>query len=323
VLYVWHPPLTVGVSAWAIAKLKGVRFVYDVQDLWPESALASGLMKPGRLTRAMYRLADWIYARADRLLVVSSAAADHLRERGVDPGKIRVAKHWIDESMFDTAPTGRNVRAEFGLEGRFVVAFAGNLGLVQGLETVIDAAELLQGSNVTVLLIGDGSDRARLEQDVARRGVTNVIFAGRHPASAMPDFFRAADALLVHLRDSSVAAHAIPTKILAYLAAAKPIVCAMPGAAADLVAEADAGPVVPPGDPQALATAITKLAAMTPASREALGVNGQRYLSQHFRKDRVITEYEDILREVAAPAEPGGSLDEHRAESVGVRERPQ
>jgi colanic acid biosynthesis glycosyl transferase WcaI len=285
----------------------------------PESALASGLMRPGLLARLMDRLADWVYARADRLLVVSEAAARHVRDKGVEPAKIRVAKHWIDESVFEASPTGRNVRAELGLDGRFVVAFAGNLGLVQGLETVIDAAARLRDSNVTVLLIGDGSDRARLEADVARRGLDNVVFAGRHPASAMPDFFRAADALLVHLRSSSIAAHAIPTKILAYLAAAKPIVCAMPGAAADLVTAANAGPVVPPGDPEALARAITSLADMTPSDRDVLGANGRRYLATHFRREHVMTEYEDVLREVAAQADPAASRVAN--DSVGLRGR--
>jgi len=302
VIYVWHPPLTVGVTAWVVSKLKRARFVYDVQDLWPESAEASGLLRPGRLVSLMHRLADWVYARADRLLVVSAEAARYLEERGVDRTKVRVARHWIDDTAFELPPGSADVRAQLGLEGRFVVLFAGNLGLVQGLETVIDAAERLRGSNVTIVLVGDGVDRERLERDAQRRGLTNVVFAGRHSASAMPDFYRAADALLVHLRPSVIAGLAIPTKVLAYLAAGKPIVCAVPGATADLIREAGAGPVAPPGDPDALATAIRELHEITPAERLALGESGRRYLAARFQRQEVIGEYEQELFELASSA---------------------
>ena len=304
ILYVWHPPLTVGVSAWAIARLKRVPFVYDVQDLWPEGALASGLLRPGRLVDALHRLADWVYARANRLLVVSEAAAASLRARGVPADRLTVVKHWIDESGFTAGAANRDVRAELGLQTRFVVMFAGNLGLVQGLDTLIEAAGRLRDSNVTIVFVGDGADRSRLETEAARQGLTNVMFAGRHPAESMPAFFAAADAMVVHLRPSEIADHAIPAKTLAYMAAGKPIVCAMSGAAADLVSRAGAGPTVGPGDPRALADAILELAAKEPSERQALGESGRRYLAEHFGRERVIGEYEAILREVEAGAHP-------------------
>jgi colanic acid biosynthesis glycosyl transferase WcaI len=301
VLYVWHPPLTVGVTAWAISRLKRIPFVYDVQDLWPESALASGLLKRGWLVGFLYRLADWVYSRADRILVVSATTATYLRKRGVDPRKILVARHWIDESLFTMGEEARrNVRRELSLDDRFIVMFAGNLGLLQGLDTLIEAASHLRGSRVTLVLVGDGADRDRIEQETERLELSNVIFAGQHPASAMPDFYRAADALVVHLRPSAIAAHAIPTKILAYLAAGKPIICAMSGAAAELVDDARAGILVAPGDAAALAEAIRMLAATPAAERNIMGANGRRYLLDHFAKDQIIDEYERFLRETIA-----------------------
>jgi glycosyltransferase involved in cell wall biosynthesis len=301
VIYVWHPPLTVGVSAWILSRLKRVPFVYDVQDLWPESALASGLMKPGFLVDALYRLARWVYRRAPRILVVSDGAAEHLRRAGVDPSKVTVASHWVDTSDFER-PSNRDVRAEFGWADKFVVMFAGNLGMVQGLETVIDSGAVLQRSapRVLLVLVGDGAARPGLEQLVADRGLSNVVFAGRHPAPEMPAFFGAADALLVHLRRSEIADHAIPTKILSYMAAARPIVCGTGGAAADLVAAAGAGIVTPPGDPMALATAIQRLASLPAPEREQLGRRGRAYLHRHFDKRHVIDGYERVLLETAA-----------------------
>ena len=305
VIYVWHPPLTVGVSAWIISKLKRAPFVYDVQDLWPESALASGLMRPGRLVALLYGLARWVYRRAPRLLVVSEEAAAHIRDMGADARKITVAPHWIDTTDFERPPT-RDVRAEFGWRDKFVVMFAGNLGMVQGLETVVEAARLLSTSapQVQVVLVGDGADRARLESLVAGHRLSNVTFAGRHPASDMPAFFAAADTLLVHLRKSEIADHAIPTKILAYMAAGRPVLCGAGGASASLIRAADCGIVTPPGDAAALARGITVLAAATPAERTRLGGNARAHLSEHFDKQRIIDRYEKILVDLAGAGRP-------------------
>jgi colanic acid biosynthesis glycosyl transferase WcaI len=299
VMYVWHPPLTVGVSAWIISKLKRVRFVYDVQDLWPESAVASGLLRPGRLVDVLDRMADWVYARASHILVVSDAAAESLRRRGVDRQKISVAPHWVDTAPF-ARPSSRDVRSEFGWQGKVLLMFAGNLGMVQGLETIIEAAALLrERQDVVFALVGDGSDRPRLEAMAAGRQLTNVFFAGRHPADEMPDFLRAADALVVHLRRSEIAEHAIPTKILSYFAAGRPIVCATAGVSADLVRSANAGLICPPGDAPALATAVLELVRMPAESREHFGNNGRAYLHRHFEKETVIDGYERMLDTLA------------------------
>lgn len=313
VIYVWHPPLTVGVSAWVISKLKRVPFVYDVQDLWPESALASGLMRPGKLVNVLYRLADWVYRRAPSILVVSSAAAAYLRSRGVDPAKIAVANHWVDTTAFREETT-RDVREEYGWTGKFVVMFAGNLGMVQGLETVVEAASRMgEQTDILFVLVGDGSDRARLESLARERGVTNVRFVGRHAPADMPAFMRAADVLLVHLRPSEIADHAVPTKILSYFAAGRPVVCATGGAAADLVRAAAAGVIARPGDPSDVAGAIGHIASLAPDIREQLGRNGQAYLDLNFDKATVIDGYERAL--LAAAGRPGaaGTSAEGRA----------
>ena len=298
VLYVWHPPLTVGVSAWIISKLKRIPYVYDVQDLWPESALASGLMKSGLVVNVLHRLADWVYDVAPRILVVSRAAAEALYHRGVQPAKVSVANHWVDTSAFQLA-SARDVRSEFGWQGRFVVMFTGNLGMVQGLETVIESALLLrENTQIHFVLVGDGADESRLRALAAERSLKNVQFVGRHPASAMPDFMRAADTLLVHLRPSEIADHAIPTKILSYMAAKRPILCASGGSSAELISEAEAGLIVEPGNPPALAAAVTRLASLASEERRKMGDSGHRYLAIHFEKTRVIDFYERTLIEM-------------------------
>jgi glycosyltransferase involved in cell wall biosynthesis len=253
-----------------------------------------------------------VYAVAPRIFVVSRAAAQSICDRGIDPAKVFVAQHWVDASAFQRASL-RNVRAEFGWEGRFVVMFTGNLGMVQGLETVIESAALLtESANIHFVFVGDGSDDSRLRGLAAAQGLKNVQFVGRHPASAMPDFMRASDALLVHLRASSVADTAIPTKILSYMAAARPILCATGGASAELIADAEAGLIVDPGNAAALAAAVVRLASMDADEREKMGDSGHRYLTSNLQKSHVIDFYERSLIE---------TIDNAQASPVSARQR--
>lgn len=304
VIYVWHPPLTVGLAAVAIARLKRAGFVYDVQDIWPESAVLSGLLTPGPLVRFMSWLERAVYRQADHILVVTEGARENLLAKGVPPEKVSVGRHWIDDRLI--VPAGeaarRTARAAHGWDDRFVLLFAGNLGLVQGLDTIVDtAAALPPASNALLALVGDGTDRQRLQQQVARRGLGHrVQFLDRRPMDAMPALFAGADALLVHLRRSELSRLVIPTKTLAYLAAGRPIVMAMEGAAADLVAEAEAGLVLPSEDAPRLVEAIERLRTLPEDERCAMGERARAYLSSRFAHDVVIPQYEAVLRRVAA-----------------------
>lgn len=303
VMYVWHPPLTVGVAAWIISIIRGTPFVYDVQDIWPESAVLSGLMKDGIMVRLMSILERFVYRRAAHILVVTDGARQNLIGKGICPEKITVMPHWVDESLFDKSAEQRRdaVRLELGWQSRFAVLFAGNLGLVQGLDSVIRSATLLPSSSDALFaLVGDGSDRERLMAITKELGMCErVRFIDRQPMSRMPELMAAADALLVHLRRSELSRYVIPTKTLAYLAAGRPIIMAIEGAAADLISEAGAGMVVAPDEPEALAAAVISLSEMSDSARAAFGERGRAYLHANLAKERVITRYEDLLRRVA------------------------
>ena len=307
VIYVWHPPLSVGVAAAIIARLRGIGFVYDVQDIWPESAVLSGLLKPGWLVWFMGWLERVVYRFADHLLVVTDGARENLLKKGVPPEKVSVGKHWIDEQLFVSGTGGARAitRAAHRWSDRFVLLFAGNIGLVQGLDTVIEAAAALPpASNVVIAIVGDGTDRHRLQERVRALGLSDrVQFLARRPMSEMPPLFDAADALLVHLRKSELSRLVIPTKTLAYLAAGRPIVMAMEGAAADIVTAAGAGISLPSEDPAALVDAIERLRGLPAAERQAMGARARAYLAAHFSKEVVIPEYEAVLRTVAATRE--------------------
>jgi len=300
VIYVWHPPLTIGIAAWLIARWRRAPFVYDVQDIWPEIAVLSGLLTPNsRTVRLLSWLERFVYQQADHLLVVANGARDNLIAKGVPPSKVTVMPHWVDESLFEqTDPQAREkIRAQRGWGERFVVLFAGNIGLLQGLETVVSAAtQLPPRGNILIVLVGDGTDKARLQQLCTESSLHDRLqFIERQPMEQMPGFMAAADMLLVHLKRSEIARYVIPTKTLAYLAAGQPILMAMEGVAADLVKSAGAGIVVAPEDPAELAKAMQELSEMSLSERMAIGQRGQTHLRQHLSKAKVITQYEAML----------------------------
>jgi colanic acid biosynthesis glycosyl transferase WcaI len=303
VMYVWHPPLTVGLAAWLISRMRGIPFVYDVQDIWPESAVLAGMLRDGWMTRAMARLERFIYGRAAHVLVVTPGARENLIAKGVPPEKVSVMHHWIDEAIFTTVPDEEReaLRERHGWSGFFVVLFAGNMGLVQGLDSVIRAAAHLEPADrILVSFVGDGTDKKNLQRLARELGVERrVQFIDRQPMSEMPRYMTAADALLVHLRRTQLSQYIIPTKTLAYLAAGRPIVMATDGAAADLVTEAGAGVVLPAEEPEQLADVLRRLAAMTEAERDEYGRSGKEFLRRTMTKNRVVPQYEEILRRAA------------------------
>lgn len=305
VIYVWHPPLTIGVAAWIIARIRRVPFVYDVQDIWPEILILSGMLKRGWFSNQLTLLENFVYRKANRIFVVTEGARENLIEKGVEPQKVMVMPHWLDENLYkietvDDAKVSL-LRQELQFGGKFVVMFAGNFGLVQGLDTVINAANILRfEDNILIVFVGDGVDKERLVNLVDSNGLNHrVKFIGRQPIEEMPVFMAASDALLVHLKKSKISEYVIPTKTMAYLAAGKPIIMATEGASANIIQNADAGLVVEPDNPSALAGAIKQLEFMSKEKRLAIGRAGRGYFLSNYSKVIVMQQYEDILKEVA------------------------
>jgi glycosyltransferase involved in cell wall biosynthesis len=299
VIYVWHPPLTVGVAAWIVACLRRVPFVYDVQDIWPESAILSGVLKKGLLTKLLERIEKFVYRRASQILVVTEGARENLITKGTPPDKVSVMPHWINENMFEVVEDASvlQLRQRMNFDQRFIVMFAGNLGLIQSLDTVIYAADILrQNKNILIVFVGDGVDRVRLQNLTNSLNLQQqVLFIDRQPMEKMPAFMAASDILLVHLKRSELSRYIIPTKIISYLVAGKPILMAAEGAAADLINQAEAGIITEPENPQALAEAICKLAGCSDEERLKMGQHGRQYFHSHFSKEIVIPLYESIL----------------------------
>jgi glycosyltransferase involved in cell wall biosynthesis len=299
VIYVWHPPLTIGFAAWIISVLTRTPFVYDVQDIWPESVVIAGFVKNPIFIKLLSMLEKFVYKRAKKIFVVTNGARQNLIGKGVPQNKVSVMPHWTDEEIFGSADKDevKKVRKEYGFEDRFVVMFAGNLGKVQGLDTIISAADILRGKKeILITFVGEGSDEHRLKDLVKTQELEDhVLFIERQPIEKILTFLVAADVLLVHLKSSPLADFVIPSKTTAYLAAGKPIIMATGGAAADLVQEIGAGEIIDSDDPEILADTIRDLSHTDPSKLIEMGQKGRNYFLSDLSKEKVIPLYENEL----------------------------
>jgi len=299
VIYAYHPPLTVGMSAALIRMFRRVPVVYDIQDMWPDTLRATGMFSNERALRLVSRVCDWVYRRSDQIVVLSPGFKRLLVERGVPASKIEVIYNWCAEEMVCTgevvAPAG------FPDASRFRLLFAGNIGKAQALDAVVEAAAILkqQAPDVALVCLGGGVDAPRLIALVNERELSNVTFLPGVPMAEVGPYLASADALLVHLKKDPLFTITIPSKTQAYMAAGKPILMAVEGDAAQLIREADCGVVAEPENAQSLVDACMALAALSAQEREQMGARAasfyQRELSlkvgagrfgEHFRRLR-------------------------------------
>lgn len=294
VAYVYHPPATVVLPAEVLRLVRGVPYVYDVQDLWPDTLRATGMVNGSRPLAIVARVMKSTYRRAARLVVLSEGFKAALVARKVPAGKVDVIPNWADEDQIDVRPGADRPDSS----GSFRVSFAGTMGAAQALDTVLDAAALLKDTEPSVrfTLIGDGIDAARIRDLVASRTLTNVEVLPRRPLAEIGAVLTASDALLVHLRDDPLFSITIPSKTQAYLMAGRPILMGVRGDAARMVEDANAGIAFAPEDPGALAAAIRQLLAMSPAARGAMGASGRDYYSRHLSLAEGARRFADVLR---------------------------
>ena len=302
VAYVHHPPATIGLPAAWIRALRGVPFVYEVQDLWPDTLAATGMMGNPRLLAMIGRAMARTYRRAARIVVISEGFRRRLVERGVPEAKIDVLMNWAEEGRLVVSERDPALARELGIDAPFLVMFAGTMGLAQALDPVLDAAGLVAARNPDVVfaLVGGGVEVERLRARVEAEGIANVRFVGRQPMERMGAILPLADALLVHLRDDPLFAITVPSKTQAYLSAGVPIVMAVRGDAADLVERAGAGMLAEPENPESIAAAVLHLAGRSTEDRAEMGARGREFYRSELSLSVGADRYVEILRRAMA-----------------------
>jgi len=303
---VWgtSPPLMQGATAWAVARLRRAAFVFEVRDLWPEFAIAIGVLRNRLLIRLSLWLEGFLYRRADALVVNSPGFMDHVQRRGAS--RVHLVPNGVDVEMFHPAEQGQAFRQALRLEGRFVVLYAGAHGISNDLGIVLDAAALLRSHpEIAIVLLGDGKEKPELMARAAAEGLGNVHFVAPLPKREMADALAAADACLAILKPLAAYRTTYPNKVFDYMAAGRPTILAIDGVIRQVVEEAGAGVFVPPGDGGALAEAILRLAKEGEACRR-MGLAARRAVEKAFDRRQLAAQLLQAMEDAQA-IRPGGS----------------
>ncbi len=295
---VWgtSPPIFQGITAWLLARLKRVPFLFEVRDLWPSFAIAVGVLKNPTLIKMSLWLEGFLYRHADLVVVNSPGYVAHVRGRGAR--RVELVPNGADPQMFDPADPGAGFRSANCLENKFVVLYAGAHGMSNDLGVALAAAKILQDapvpSDVMVVFLGDGKEKPALQKQAAGMGLSNVIFLSPVPKDEMAAALAGADACLAILKPIEEYKTTYPNKVFDYMAAGRPVVLAIDGVIRDVVEAAGCGLFAQPGDPAALAQAIRQLAADRAASRR-MGLAGRAYLERHFGRSEMAEKLAGIM----------------------------
>lgn len=291
----------IGLPGVGLSTLRGVPLVHEVQDLWPEWGKASSLGIRGWLYSLLERQERLVYRSAWAVVTITESFKSILIQKGVPAQKIAVIPNWANEATFRPVAYDMDLARQEGFNGYFNVAYVGNIGAAQALGVVLGAAELLRSmAHVRFVIIGDGMERAALEQQARQRGLDNVRFLGPRPQSQASGYMALADVLFLHLKSDPVYAITIPSKTYGYLASAKPVLAAAEGELAGLINTLQAGVVCPPEDPAALAEAVRRLADMPAAQRAALGQAGYRAMTTDYARSTLARRYAELFESVGA-----------------------
>lgn len=303
IVYLYDPPPTNGLASMILKTFRGTPVVHDIADMWPETVIESGMVRNEHTKKIMsFLIGAWcrfLYRQAKVVTVLSPGFKRLLVDRGVPPDKVRVIYNWADEATFHPSEPDSVLKKALGLEGHFNIVYAGNLGVYQGIETVIRAAALINGhQNIQVVVVGIGPKQEELKILASELGATNVLFLGRRQYEEMPKINSLADVLLIHLKDHSFLHATIPGKTQVSLASGRPILMAVKGDAAEIVRSAGAGLICNPDNPSEMAKAMVEMSEMSKEDLEKMGASGRDYYLKNLSLDVAFKSLDDVFQTV-------------------------
>lgn len=298
VFYVQSPPLFVGIAALGMSRLKRAPFVFNVSDLWPQSAVELGALRNGFAIRLAEMLERHIYRRAARITVATPGILETLAKRGVPRSKLVLLTNGVDTTAFRPASPEGTLAQQLGLDGHRIFLYAGTHGLSQGLDVVLEAAKLTHDPDVLFVMVGEGADKDALVEKAREQRIGNVRFLPNQPKSTMPSLLNLAYASIIPLRRLDLFKAALPSKMFESMAVGKPLIAALWGEGAELVQSAGCGLVVEPEDPRAMHDAVEALVA-DPSRAHAMGERGREYVVRHHDRRQIAALLNQVLGEAS------------------------
>ena len=312
------PPIFQAVSAWFVAWMRRKPFLLEVRDLWPEFGVSMGVLKNPVVIALARWLEMFLYARATHILVNSPAYKEYMIGKGVPESKVTYIPYGTDVDMFNPSVDGSSIRAELGVDDKFVVLYAGALGQANDIDTILRAAERLshrahrdfekssensvvsvaekidEADRIRFVLFGDGKERTRLQSEAERMKLSNVIFAGVRPKRDMPQVVASADVCLAILQDIPMFRTTYPNKVFDYMAAGRATVLVIDGITRGLIEDSYGGAYVQPGDDKQLAETILDLSKNVDIVKQ-MGLNAREYLVKHLDRRDKLNETLELL----------------------------
>lgn len=299
IIFVYSPPLFMGLTGWLLALNKKVPFVFGVQDLHPQCYIDQGLLKNKVAISFLEKLEKFCYHKASVVTVHSQGNKDHITsKKGIPEDKIKVLPNWIDTEEMKPLPRDNEFSRQHDLNGKFVVGYAGTLGMSQGLMSVVEAAHILSDQKeIEFFVVGDGIEKSKMMKHVNEYGLTNVRFLPMQPKSLYPWVVASSDVSLVTL-NKKVKTPVVPSKIISIMAAGRPVLASMPldGDGPRLIEQAQGGVCIEAEEPEKLAEKIIFLAKHKELG-EQLGSQGRDYVARHLSLKRAVGDIEHIFRE--------------------------
>ena len=298
VIYAYHPPLTVGISALIIKLFRRVPVVLDIQDMWPDTLRATGMISNSILLDLVSKACNFIYSSVTKIVVLSPGFKNLLIGRGVPDSKIEIIYNWADEEVLRHATC--DTPKELACIDGFKVLFAGNIGQAQALNVILDAAHLLKDDvpKLHFLVLGRGLQLDDLKIRANQLNLDNVHFLAAVGMEKVGGFLGSADALLIHLNADPLFKITIPGKTQAYMAVGKPIIMGVSGDASNLVSRADCGVCFQPENSVALAEVVKGLMLLDPTDIQRLGKNAERFYDENLSVKVGVDSFEKVFNEV-------------------------
>lgn len=298
VIYAYHPPLTVGMAAIFIKLFRRTPIVYDIQDMWPDTLKATGMLNNDKLLNIISMVCNQVYKYVDHIVVLSPGFKKLLINRKVKEDKISIIYNWCDEEALENKAILKNEYDQI-LSNKFNLVFAGNLGKAQGLDTLINVARHLRNNQqIQLVFVGDGTERDLLIAKVAELNLKNVVFIPRVPMSEVGGILQKADILIVHLKDDKLFEITIPSKTQAYMAIGKPILMAVKGDASDILKDAQAGAIAQPENTESILKAINYLYNSSSSELMQMGENSKKYYIDEMSLEKSCKKFIEVFEMV-------------------------
>ncbi|RHW37273.1 glycosyltransferase WbuB [Neobacillus notoginsengisoli] len=291
------PPLFLGITGYLGAKMKRAKFVFNVADIWPESAVELGILKNKSFIRMAEILEMFLYRRSWKIAAATDGIRDYMIKKGKKPEDVFLLPNGVNTDEFKPLPKDTALLEEIGIKGKKVFMYAGTLGYAQGLDSVVEAAALLKETHPDVhfLFVGDGQEREKLLSMKASLGLDNVTFYGSVPVSEMPRMFSIADYSIVSLRDIDLFKGARPSKIFPAISTGTPVLYCGAGESVAILEEYNCGKIAPPENPEGIAAAIGSLMEVNEEEYAVMAENGRKLAIEQYSWKSIV---DDLLEQI-------------------------